>query len=333
MTFNPSQINKSYTLANDQGDGRVALPYYIILHESGNANDTKDPNALLHEVQYMKNNYNNAYTQFFVGYMDGKAQVYQVGEPGYVSWGALNANPYAPVQIEFARVYNNDPKAFKEAYGLYIDVVRYYANVYNIPLTLDGAGYGVKTHNWVSLNYGGDHVDPVLSYFESMGVDQNQLAHDLQYGIDKPKVEDPRNVITINFVEGYGVNAYDIDGNYEDGSREKFLHGTKWIAENIENIKVAGSNEPQAMYQLATNTYVPKQFTTLKNVVKINAIKGTTAINSKGVEWNGSEKIFKDKSLWLTDDFDIRKIDNDLCFKVSPDQFIKSFYTYGGGNK
>lgn len=332
MTFDPSIINKSYALADGQGDSRRAYPYYVILHESGNANDANDPNALLHEVQYMKNNYNNAYTQFFVGYMDGKAQVYQIGKPGYVSWGALSANPYSPVQIEFARVYQSDQAKFKEAYKLYISLARYYANVYGIPLTLDGVGNGVKTHQWVTNNYGGDHVDPYL-YFRSMGITANQLAHDLQYGVEEPEEkEDARNVITIDFVNGAGVNAYDIDGNYQDKSRELFIHGTKWLSNHIENISINGEQKPQAMYQVATNTYVPKAYTTLKGIVKINAIAGITARNSKGEEWQGSEKTFTDKSTWLTTDDALKEINGELYFQVSTDQFINTFYTWAGGN-
>lgn len=332
MTFDPSIINKSYALADGQGDSRIALNYYTILHESGNANDANDPQALLHEVQYMKNNYSNAYTHFFVGYMDGKAQVYQIGTPQYVAWGALNANPYSPVQIEFARVYKNDPAKFKEAYKLYIELARYYSNLYGIPLTLDGSGRGVKTHQWVTNNYGGDHVDP-YPYFKSMGISADQLAHDIQFGIeDEEPQEDARNVVTVDFVDGAGINAYDIDGNYQDGSRELFKHGTKWLSNHIENISIGGTQKKQAMYQVATNTYIPKQYTTLKNVVKINAIAGITARNSKGEEWKGSEKTFTDKSLWLTTDDALREINGELYFQVSTDQFINTFYTWAGGN-
>ena len=157
--FNPNIINKTYTLGDYQGDTRLASNRFIILHESGNDNDKRDPQALLHEVQYMHNNYGSAYVQFFVGYMDGKAQVYQIGEPGYVSWGALTANPYAPVQIEFART--GDKQQFREAYRLYVEVARYYANAYGIPLTLDSGGNGIKTHQWVTNNFGGDRKSVV----------------------------------------------------------------------------------------------------------------------------------------------------------------------------
>jgi len=104
-------INYDYTLGEYQGDSRVAYPWYIILHESGNQNDVNDSSAVLHEVQYMKNNYNNAYATFFVG---GGGQVFQIGEPGYVAWAALAGNSYSPVQIELART--SDRATFEKYY-------------------------------------------------------------------------------------------------------------------------------------------------------------------------------------------------------------------------
>ncbi|WP_099974845.1 hypothetical protein [Lactobacillus terrae] len=62
----------------------------------------------------MYDNFGNAYTTHFVGAYDTKEKIYQIGEPGYVFWGALNANSYALVQIEFAR--STSPETFKIAY-------------------------------------------------------------------------------------------------------------------------------------------------------------------------------------------------------------------------
>lgn len=166
-------INKEFVLGDNQGDSRVAQNMYIILHETANPKSTGR-----NEATYMHNNYQNAYTQFIVG--DGL--VYQVGAPGYVAWGALNGNPYSPAQIELQ--HTSDPELFKKNYAIYIELARDMANRYGIPLSLDAGGAGtkgIKTHNWITQNYGGDHTDP-YGYLASMGVSKAKLASDLANG-------------------------------------------------------------------------------------------------------------------------------------------------------
>ncbi|MBO0450746.1 peptidoglycan recognition protein family protein [Candidatus Enterococcus murrayae] len=186
-------INNEFNLGAYEGDSRLASQDYIILHETGNL---REPSAR-NEATYMRNNWRNAYTTDIVG--DGGI-VYRVGQWGYVSWGALNANPYAPVQIELEHTTNKTK--FNLNYKAYIDLTRDAAKTYNIPLTLDGAGRGIKTHWWVTQNYGGDHVDP-YGYLAQMGISKAQLQHDLLYGVgetsspsepsnpSKPTVTDP----------------------------------------------------------------------------------------------------------------------------------------------
>jgi len=166
-------INKEFVLGNNQGDSRVAQNMYIILHETANPKSTGR-----NEATYMHNSYQNAYTQFIVG--DGL--VYQVGEPGYVAWGALSGNPYSPAQIELQ--HTSDPALFKKNYAIYIELARDMANKYGIPLSLDAGGAGtkgIKTHNWITQNYDGDHVDP-YGYLAQMGVSKDKLASDLASG-------------------------------------------------------------------------------------------------------------------------------------------------------
>ena len=121
-------VNDDYNLATNQGDSRLAIPNKIILHEIGIDAPARNVAA------NMKNNYNgsNPYTTDVIG--DGGI-VYRVGEQGYVSWGAGNANPYAPVQIELQRTY--DKALFEKNYRAYIDYTRDSAKKYGIPLTLD----------------------------------------------------------------------------------------------------------------------------------------------------------------------------------------------------
>ena len=177
LTSPEFSINYTYSLANGEGSNQIAANDYIIMHDVG------VESGAAANARYFKNNWQSvyAYTQFVVG--DG-GQVFEVGQPGYVSWGALAANPYSPVQIELGRTYNRSQ--FIRDYTTYINVARYYATIYNIPLTLDAGNAGtrgVKTHNWVTQNIGGSHVDP-YGYLASWGITRNQFANDIANGIN-----------------------------------------------------------------------------------------------------------------------------------------------------
>ena len=168
-------INTQYALAAGEGDSRKAENLYGILHDVGTPNG-KARNVAIFE----KRTFNNAYVTHAVG-AEG---IFQIGTPGYVSWGALDANPYAPFQIELE---NTDNQAdFEKGYANYIALAREMADKYGIPKTLDvgGAGTpGLKTHKWVSDNIGGDHQDP-YAYLASHGISKEQFARDLANGIN-----------------------------------------------------------------------------------------------------------------------------------------------------
>lgn len=171
-------IDKSFALSSSQGDSRVAVKRFILAHDTGNDRN-KGEGSAKREASYMKGHYTSAYTHFIV---DDK-KIYQVGEPGYVAWGALDANPYSPMQVELAHV--DTKERFKESYKRYIWIIRKYAQKYGIPLTLDAGGRGtegVKTHKWVTTNFGGDHVDP-YGYLAKWGISKTQFAHDIANGL------------------------------------------------------------------------------------------------------------------------------------------------------
>ncbi|HAQ8459081.1 TPA: N-acetylmuramoyl-L-alanine amidase, partial [Enterococcus faecium] len=86
-------INNEFNLGVNEGSSQVANNQYILLHETANETATGR-----NEAQYMKRSWYNAYTAYIVG--DGGI-VYQVGQPGYVQYGAGSyANANSPVQIE-----------------------------------------------------------------------------------------------------------------------------------------------------------------------------------------------------------------------------------------
>ena len=165
----------TYALSASAGSSATATHQYGILHETGNANNV-GTNSAKNEAAYMHNNWSAAYTHAIAGY----DRVYIIGEPGYVAYGAGSpANERSPFQIELSR-YSSRTKAI-QAYKNWITAMVTYCKKYSIPLTLDGAGNGVKSHKWVSDNLWGDHQDP-YAYLTSIGVSKAQLAKDLKAG-------------------------------------------------------------------------------------------------------------------------------------------------------
>ena len=151
---------------------------FVIAHESGNPSNT-GINSIKNEVAYMTNNWQNAFVTHWVG---SGGKVIQVAPTGNASWGAggnVNYRTYA--QVELART--NSKATFEKDYKSYVTLLRQLAKEAKIPVTLDGSGKGIKTHDWVTRNLGGtDHRDP-LSYLESFGISKAQFAKDIANGI------------------------------------------------------------------------------------------------------------------------------------------------------
>jgi len=323
--FNPKIIKTDYVLGADQGDSRIAQRKYIIAHESGYDPDTKKPNMLLNEVQNMSRNLNvnKAYVTHFVGYMDNanEAQIYQIGEPGYVSWGALSANPYAPVQIEFARIYQNNKDKFKKAYHLYVDALRYFANLYGIPCKLDESGNGIKTHQWVTNNYGGDHVDP-YGYFESMGISRSQFKHDVENGITETVVNKPvtkshiNNIVQVLGKKVGGYTTYELNGKANETT--DIIPNSRWVSNAIEII----NNEP--MYCIGGDIYIPQSVTTLANKAVVNSNMSIDSLDKNG-KANGKLNAGSDwKYSALTNIPNVG-----YCYQIATDMFLPIKFTVG----
>ncbi|MDT2737675.1 N-acetylmuramoyl-L-alanine amidase [Enterococcus pseudoavium] len=202
------EVNNEFNLGTNEGSSIRANPNYIVAHDTANASATGR-----NEATYMKRNWMNAYTSYIVG--DGI--VYQVGEPGYVQYGAGSyANANSPVQIELQATRN--AALFKQNYKVYIDLIRDSAKRFGIPLTVDNpiGGKGVISHQYVSTNWWGDHTDP-YGYLASMGVSQAQFANDVKNGFDSnegkpvPGPTDPVDPTTAG--SGYSV-MYQPTANY-----------------------------------------------------------------------------------------------------------------------
>ena len=315
-------VNKQYALGANQGDSRWAAAKYVVLHESGNNRDTLDPQAVLHEVQYMHNNWTSAYATYFVG---GGGQVYQIGEPGYVAWAALGANPYAPVQIELARTANKE--TFLKDYAAYIGLARDSAKRFGIPLSFDAGSAGtpgIKSHAWCTQHHGGDHVDP-FDYMASWGITRERLAHDLANGIEtKPEPIDP-NRIEVRYKPGYGVNALDSNGRQIKGSNLTLKHGTAWHSNGIAIIC------NRICFDIGRGWWLPQEYTQLAGICRINykAGYGINAWDANGRQIGRTNLKLKHGTAWKSTQ--VRKIKGEICYEVSSTEFVPAKYVFGSG--
>ncbi|MGF0471142.1 N-acetylmuramoyl-L-alanine amidase [Lysinibacillus fusiformis] len=155
---------------------------YVIAHESGNPNNC-GPNALENEIAYMNRNKANAFTSHWVG---GGGKIVQVAPVGKLQYGCgPKGNPLSYAQVELART--NDKEQFKKDYAAYIWVLRELAKEACIPVVLDGAGNGIKSHRWITDNLKGTtHRDP-YSYLASMGITEEQFKLDIKNGLEEVK--------------------------------------------------------------------------------------------------------------------------------------------------
>lgn len=284
-------INKDFALSDSQGDSRKAQNIIIVAHDTGNDNN-KGPGSAKNEASYMKSHWQAAYTHFIVD----DTGIYQVGAPGYVAWGALNANPYSPMQVELAHV--NSQARFSESYKRYIWLIRTYAKKYGIPLTLDtgGAGTkGIKTHQWVTKHYGGDHVDP-YGYLAKWGISKAQFAKDIKNGVNgtstakpaKPEYFDWRAVwmYTLQTIKAY-KSATDV-GTGKNVAKS-YPKGTKLETKQLVGHRFQLTN---GLWVTANKAYINNLYYTPGSKVKVVESVGGTyrysdlALTKKGAGYS-----------------------------------------------
>ncbi|MCR8853994.1 hypothetical protein [Lysinibacillus fusiformis] len=56
-----------------------------------------------------------------------------------------------------------------------------------IPIVLDGAGNGIKSHRWITDNLKGTTHRDSYSYLASMGITEEQFKLDIKNGLDEVK--------------------------------------------------------------------------------------------------------------------------------------------------
>ncbi|MCF1585247.1 SH3 domain-containing protein [Tetragenococcus koreensis] len=218
MTFAPIVGAGAYsidTTYNQTRSSQRTNNNYIILHETGGVAPA------INNAQYFNREWRNAgtYSSHVVG--DG-GKVYQISPDGYVQWGAGSyANARSPVQIELART--NDKATFEKDYKAYVNLARDMAKKYNIPLTLDGAGRGIKSHSWVSNNIWGDHTDP-YGYLAQWGISKADLAQDLRTGLND---SDDADASKTTPAPGESAPEPDNDNYQSQSGSYTFQHTTK----------------------------------------------------------------------------------------------------------
>lgn len=185
----------------------LAASNLIIAHESGNPKNTGS-NSLDAEINYMMNNWGNAFTSHFVG---GGGRIVQLAHVGKLQYGAgPKANPYSYAHVELART--NNAETFKKDYAAYIWLLRKLATDAGIPKTFDVGSTvnnkGIKSHNWVSQNLGGTtHTDP-FSYLASFGLSKAQFKKDVEAGSAAVKPTKPSQPAPIPRPENLGLVDY-----------------------------------------------------------------------------------------------------------------------------
>ncbi len=202
---------------------------YVIAHESGNPNNC-GPNALENEIAYMNRNKANAFTSHWVG---GGGRIVQIAPVGKLQYGCgPKGNPLSYAQVELART--NDKDQFKKDYAAYIWLLRELAKEAGVPVVLDGAGNGIKSHRWITDNLKGTtHRDP-YSYLASMGITEEQFKLDIKNGLEKVKdVQEAKVMLN----DSKTIPAVIIDGRTYVQTRELAdLLGLKLVYNNESKI-------------------------------------------------------------------------------------------------
>lgn len=194
---------------------------YVIAHEAGNPKNT-GPNSLESEINFMTNNWRNAFTSDFVG-SGGKAV--ELASPGYVQRGAgPKANPYAYAQVELSRTSNKE--TFKKDYKAWVNVIRKRAKEAGLPMKFDGPGKGIKSHEWITKNLGGTtHGDP-FGYLASFGISRAQLKKDIENGVGKVSAKPSKKPNNTKGVETLAKEV--IAGKWGHGEERKQLLGNRY---------------------------------------------------------------------------------------------------------
>ncbi|PNZ33600.1 autolysin [Staphylococcus petrasii] len=166
--FQAPRIEEDYTSYFPQYGYRngVGKPEGIVVHDTANDNSTIEG-----EINYMKNNYQNAFVHAFV---DGD-RIIETAPTDYLSWGAGPQGNERYINVEI--VHTHDYDSFARSMNNYADYAATQLQYYDLqPDSAEYDGQGtVWTHYAVSRYLGGsDHSDP-HAYFQAHNYSYDEL--------------------------------------------------------------------------------------------------------------------------------------------------------------
>ncbi|WP_154837953.1 GW dipeptide domain-containing protein [Staphylococcus sp. Marseille-Q1834] len=162
------RIEEDYTSYFPQYGYRngVGNPEGIVVHDTANDNSTIEG-----EINYMKNNYQNAFVHAFV---DGN-RIIETAPTDYLSWGAGPQGNERFINVEI--VHTHDYDSFARSMNNYADYAATQLQYYDLqPNSAEYDGQGtVWTHYAISRYLGGsDHSDP-HAYFQAHNYSYDEL--------------------------------------------------------------------------------------------------------------------------------------------------------------
>ncbi|MCW1911175.1 glycoside hydrolase family 73 protein [Lactiplantibacillus paraplantarum] len=168
-----------------------------------------------------------------------------------------------------------------------------------------------------------DYASSLINLIQQYGLDQwDQEAFNQTTFPMKPI---DMSVATVKFVSGYGINAYDDSGNYIDGSRDIFKDGTAWKVGEQRMIN------GQEMLQVATNEWIPRQYTNLDaSVITVNAIP-QGGVNTYDLNGNFTGTVLTSGTQWKSDQF--ATINGQRMYRVATNMYIPERWTQFGPGK
>jgi flagellum-specific peptidoglycan hydrolase FlgJ len=207
--------------------------------------------------------------------------------------------------------------ASMEDHGVFLNENPRYANV------LGNRDYAQVARLLQQDGYGTDpnYATKLINIIEEFGLQ----AWD-QEAFSGTQVDD--SVVTVKYVPGYGVMAFNKNGSTIAGSNTKFKDGTSW--------KTFGSTviNGEEMYDVGAAQFLPKRYTNVyDDVLTINYAPGygVNAVHGNGEQYLGSNTKFKTGTRWKI--VGVKEINGSVAYAVGTDTYIMRQYSQWGSGK
>ena len=171
-----------------------------------------------------------------------------------------------------------------------------------------------------------NYVNTIINTIEMYGL--NSWDNEAFNQTDFPHTAVDTSVITIKYIQNYGVLAFHSSGASIGGSNKTFIDGTKW---QTAGSKVINGEE---MYQVSPDEYIPMKYTTVgaDGTVTINYTQGYGVLgyHLNGASIPGSNQTLKTGSVWKTSG--AAMINGQIMYQIATDEYVpKEFTQFGNG--